>query len=44
MPVPVDPVAACSIELRSIPEPDAADEPVNAPDNNEFSDDTELIQ
>jgi hypothetical protein len=34
-------VAACSNELRSIPEPDV--EVPNALDNNEFSDDTELM-
>jgi hypothetical protein len=42
MPELVAPVAACSIELRSIPEPDV--EPANALDSNEFSDDTELMQ
>jgi hypothetical protein len=44
MPVLVDPVAACNIELRSIPEFDAADEPVKALDNSEFTDDTEPIE
>jgi len=36
-------VAAWSKELRSIPDPDDVKEPDNALDNNEFSDDTELI-
>jgi hypothetical protein len=44
MPALVAPVAACSNELRSIPEPDVDDELVNALESREFSDDTELIQ
>lgn len=44
MPRLVAPVAACNKELRSIPEPDVDDELVNALDNSEFNDDTELIQ
>jgi hypothetical protein len=42
MPALVAPVAACSNELRSIPELDV-DEVPNALDNSEFIDDTELI-
>jgi len=37
------PLAACSNELRSIPEADVDEEAPNALDNNEFSDDTELM-
>jgi hypothetical protein len=44
MPELVAPVAACSSELRSIPESDVEDELVNALDNSEFSDDTDPIQ
>jgi hypothetical protein len=42
MPALVAPVAACSSELRSIPEPDV-DEVPNALESSEFSDDTELM-
>ena len=44
MPGLVAPVAPCNNELRSIPEPDVDEGLVDALDNREFSDDTELIQ
>jgi len=44
MPELVAPVAACSNELRSIPEPDVGDEAPNALDSSEFIDDTEPMQ
>ena len=43
MPGLVAPVAACSNELRSIPEADVDEEAPNALDSSEFSDDTELM-
>src|SRR5215471_4170359 len=44
MPELVAPVAACSNELRLIPEPDVDDEAPNALDSSEFSDDTEPMR
>jgi hypothetical protein len=43
MPALVAPVAACNNELRSIPELELDEEPPNALDNSEFSDDMELM-
>lgn len=41
MPELLDPVAACSNELKSMPE---LEEEPDALDNNEFSEDTELME
>jgi hypothetical protein len=43
MPVLLDPVAAWSNELRSMPEVLLAEEPAKALESSELSDDTELM-